>query len=136
MNMEIEPFLLASSITGALGLRLIRKNCPHCAQPYTPEPGVMRYVPVQDRETAQFQKGVGCDHCGSTGYIGRVAVAELLTVDQVFRDAILQKLPTKALQEVAITTGMRTLWRRGLQHALTGGSPLEEILRVVAVDEL
>lgn len=136
INMEIEPFLLASSITGALGIRLVRKICPSCAQPYTPEPGIMRFVPMADREGAQFQKGTGCERCGMSGFVGRVAVAELLTVDQPFRDAVLQKLPTKTLQEVAVTQGMKTLWQRGLQRALKGETTLEEIMRVVAVDEL
>jgi len=136
INMDIEPFLLSSSVTGVLGLRLIRKNCPYCAEPYEPGPGILRYVPVQDRDNAQFRKGAGCDQCGGTGFARRTALAELLTVDQVFRDAVMQKLPTRTLQEVAITQGMKTMWKRGLQHVYGGESTLEEILRVVAVDEL
>jgi type II secretory ATPase GspE/PulE/Tfp pilus assembly ATPase PilB-like protein len=135
INMEIEPFLLSSSVSGVLGLRLVRKNCPYCAQPYEPAPGVLRYVPVADRETAEFRKGAGCEQCGETGFAARAALAELLTVDQNFRDAVMQKLPTRTLQEVAITQGMKTMWRRGLHRALAGTTPLEEILRVVAVDE-
>jgi len=136
INMDIEPFLLSSSVSGVLGLRLIRTNCQYCAQPYEPPPGVVRYVQMGDREDAQFRKGAGCDSCGGTGFSGRTALAELLTVDQVFRDAVLQKLATRTLQEVAITQGMETLWKRGLLRALRGQTTLEEILRVVAVDEL
>jgi type II secretory ATPase GspE/PulE/Tfp pilus assembly ATPase PilB-like protein len=55
-------------------------------------------------------------------------------VDEVVRDAILQKMPTRTLQQVAVSRGMRTLWQMGLRRALTGQTPLEEILRVVAVD--
>lgn len=136
MNMEIEPFLLASSITGVLGLRLIRTNCGMCAQPYEPEPSLMRLVPMVDRESATFRKGGGCDQCSGTGYSGRAAVVELLPVDQPLRDAVMQKLPTKSLQEVAVASGMLTMWQRGLRRVYSGTTTLEEILRVISVDEL
>ncbi len=136
VNMEIEPFLLASSVAGILGLRLIRKNCTFCSQPYEPEPHILRLVPIADRENASFRKGAGCNECSDTGFSGRTSVTELLAVNQVFRDAVMQKLPTKALQEVAISQGMDTMWQRGLRRALNGETTVEEILRVIAADEL
>jgi type II secretory ATPase GspE/PulE/Tfp pilus assembly ATPase PilB-like protein len=136
INMDIEPFLLSSSITGVLGLRLIRKNCTYCSQPYRPAEALIRLVPLEDRETATFRRGAGCDQCLNTGFSGRTTVVELLTVDQTFRDAVMQKLPTKALQEVAVTQGMLTLWQRGLRRVYSGQTTLEEILRVISVDEL
>ena len=135
INMDIEPFLLASSISGVIGLRLIRKNCTYCAQPYQPEPGFLRLVPPEAIETAAFRRGVGCAECVHTGYSGRTAVTEMLVVNEVLRDAILQKMPTRSLQQVAIQQGMQTLWDMGLRRALSGQTPLEEILRVVAVDQ-
>ena len=58
----------------------------------------------------------------------------MLLVDEVLRDAILKKLPTRSLQDVAIQQGMQTLWQKGLRRALSGQTTLEEILRVVAAD--
>ncbi|MHB8522759.1 MAG: GspE/PulE family protein [Limisphaerales bacterium] len=136
INMEIEPFLLSSSVSGILGLRLLRTNCTFCAQPYQPEPGLMRLFPPEAIDSANFRRGEGCPECLHTGYSGRTSVTELLTVDEVLRDAILQKLPTRALQEVAIKQGMETLWQRGLRRVVSGQTPLEEILRVIAVDHL
>jgi len=136
INMNIEPFLLSSSVTGILGVRLIRKNCAYCAQPYEPEPHIMKSVPLADRETAQFRRGAGCDQCLNTGYSGRTSVNELLKVTQAFRDAVMDKLPTRALQDVAINQGMLTMWQRGLRRALSGETTLEEIQRVISVDEL
>lgn len=136
INMEIEPFLLSSSITGVLGVRLIRRNCTYCSQPYEPEASLLKLIPQEAIENAQFRKGAGCDQCLNTGFSGRNSVAELLPVDQVFRDAVLQKMPTKALQQVAVQQGMQTMWQNGLRRVLTGQTPLEEILRVIAVDEL
>lgn len=136
MNMGIEPFLLASSLTGVLGLRLIRKNCKYCSAPYEPEPAFMKLVPLAERETAEFRKGGGCDNCHQTGFSGRYSICELLTVDQPFREAVLDKVPTRTLQQVAVDRGMRTMWQRGLARALAGETTLEEILRVISVDEL
>jgi type II secretory ATPase GspE/PulE/Tfp pilus assembly ATPase PilB-like protein len=136
INMNIEPFLLASSITGVLGVRLIRKNCAYCAQPYEPEPHIMKNVPLTERENAQFRQGAGCDQCLNTGFSGRTSVNELLKVDQIFRDAVMDKMPTRALQDVAINSGMQTMWQRGLRRALSGQTTLEEIQRVISVDEV
>lgn len=135
INMEIEPFLLASSITGVLGLRLMRKNCPYCAVPYEPEPAALRLLTPEQIEMAQFRKGTGCEHCVNTGFQGRTALTEILVADEVIRDAVLQKLPTRTLQEVAVRQGMRTLWQLGMEQVLRGETTLEEIARVVAVDQ-
>lgn len=136
INMDIEPFLLASSVIGVLGIRLIRKNCPQCLQAYVPEPGLLKLVPPELAATTQFVHGVGCEHCSGTGFSGRTAVTELLAPDEVFRDAVLQKLPTRALQNVAIQQGLQTMWQDGLRRVLNGQTTLEEILRVIAVDQV
>jgi general secretion pathway protein E len=116
-------------------VRLIRKNCTYCAQPYEPEPHIMKSVPIAERENAQFRQGAGCDQCLNTGFSGRTSVNELLKVDQRFRDAVMDRLPTRALQDAAITSGMQTMWQRGLRRALSGETTLEEIQRVISVDE-
>src|SRR3974390_2582717 len=119
INMEIEPFMLASSILGVMGLRLLRRNCPDCLQPCEPTPSQLKVIPVELLGTAQFRRGVGCEHCNQTGFFGRMPVSELLVVDEPFREAVLKKLPTSALEEIAIRQGMRTLWQNGLSRALS-----------------
>jgi type II secretory ATPase GspE/PulE/Tfp pilus assembly ATPase PilB-like protein len=135
INMQIEPFLLASSIIAVLSIRLVRKTCTFCAQPYRPEPAMLRLMPEDLVATTEFRKGTGCAECLHTGYSGRTALTELLVADEVFRDAVMQKLPTKALQEVAIRQGMQTMFQNGLKRVVSGQSTIEEILRVVAVDQ-
>lgn len=135
MHMEIEPFLLASSIVGVLSLRLVRKNCTLCAEPYQPTPSLARLVPPEALEIASFRRGAGCAQCHQTGFSGRTAVTEMLVVNEAFRDAVMQKLPARALQQVAIEQGMQTLWQNGLRLVLNGQSTLEEILRVITVDQ-
>lgn len=136
INMEIEPFLLASSVIGVLSIRLIRKNCPHCTKPYQPEAGLLKLVPSELVPTIHFVHGVGCDKCSGTGFIGRTAVTELLAPDETFRDAVLQKLPTRALQNVAIQQGMQTMWQDGVSRVVKGQTTIEEILRVIAADQI
>ena len=63
-------------------------------------------------------------------------MCEILTMEETFRDAVLQKLPTRALQQVAVNQGMQTIWQNGVKHALSGESPMEEIIRVISMDEM
>jgi len=83
---------------------------------------------------AKFHRGAGCEHCVNTGFKGRLPVSELLAVDEPFREAVLKKMPTRALEEIAIQQGMRTLWKNGLQRAVAGQTTVDEIIRVVAAD--
>src|SRR5437773_3794761 len=67
INMEIEPFMLASSILGVMGLRLVRRNCPQCAQPYEPPTSQLKLVPESVVPGAQFRRGAGCDQYNQIG---------------------------------------------------------------------
>jgi type II secretory ATPase GspE/PulE/Tfp pilus assembly ATPase PilB-like protein len=134
INMEIEPFMLASSILAVMGLRLVRTVCPNCAQPYQPAPSQFKVIPEALIPEAQFRQGAGCDQCHQTGYSGRVPVSELLVVNEPFREAVLKKMPTSALEEIAIQQGMCTLWQNGLARAIAGQTTLEETIRVLAAD--
>ncbi|HEY1661224.1 MAG TPA: GspE/PulE family protein [Verrucomicrobiae bacterium] len=134
INMDIEPFMLASSILGVMGMRLVRRVCDHCGQAHQPEPSQLKVVPDEMIPKANFRKGAGCEHCTFTGFSGRVPVSELLAVTEPFREAVMKKVPTRALEEIAIQNGMRTLWQNGLARALSGQTSLEEIIRSLAVD--
>jgi type II secretory ATPase GspE/PulE/Tfp pilus assembly ATPase PilB-like protein len=134
INMDIEPFMLASSVLAVMGLRLVRRVCPRCAQPCQPAPSQMKVVPESVVAEAQFRQGGGCEHCHQTGYDGRLPVSEMLLVNEPFREAVLKKMPTSGLEQIAIQQGLRTLWQNGLQRALAGQTTLEETIRVLAAD--
>jgi type II secretory ATPase GspE/PulE/Tfp pilus assembly ATPase PilB-like protein len=134
INMNIEPFMLSSSILGVMGMRLMRRNCPQCSQAYTPEPSQLRVLPEDLVPQAQFRHGTGCDHCAHTGFSGRLPVTELLAVNEPFREAVLKKVTTSALEEIAIQQGMKTIWQNGLQRVIHGETSLEETVRVLAAD--
>ena len=134
INMEIEPFMLSSSVLGVMGLRLVRQNCPYCSHPYEPEPSQLQMVPESLLAGAQFRKGAGCEQCLNTGFKGRLPVSELLEVSEPFREAVLKKVPTRVLEDIAVQQGLRTLWQNGLDRALTGETTLDEIIRNLAAD--
>lgn len=136
INMDIEPFLLASSIIGILGLRLVRKNCPLCAMPYQPDPTLVRRVPKTFLADASWRKGGGCETCNETGFSGRTAISEMLIVNESIRDAVMAKIRTRKLQSLAQEHGMKTLWESGIARAVSGEIPLEEILRSITEDPL
>jgi type IV pilus assembly protein PilB len=117
-----------------MGLRLVRRVCPNCMQTDEPPPSQLKLVPEALLAQAQFRRGAGCDQCCQTGFSGRLPVSELLAVGEPFREAILKKVPTSALEEIAIQQGMRTLWQGGLYRAILGQTTLEETIRVLAVD--
>ena len=134
INMEIEPFMLASSVLGVMGMRLIRYNCQECLRSYDPEPSQLKIIPEALLPEAQFHRSRGCDKCNNTGFSGRLPVTELLVVDEPFREAVLKKTPTSALEKIAIQQGMKTILQNGIQRVVDGETPLEEMVRVLAAD--
>lgn len=136
INMDIEPFLLASSIIGVLGLRLVRNNCPLCAMPYQPDAALLARIPEAIQKDASWRTGGGCETCNHTGFEGRTALAEMLQINEALRDGIMSKTRTRKLQALAQEQGMQSLWESGLERAAAGEMPLEEILRSVTEDPL
>ena len=144
INMNIEPFLLASTIIGVLGVRLLRQNCLHCSAPYQPEAFAIEqlrqheggeYV-EQVLENDSFYRGTGCTACSGTGFGGRSSITELLTCDADVRESVMKKKPTSEIQEIAVSSGMTTLWDGGLQMVVDRKTTLEEILQKVAADQV
>jgi type IV pilus assembly protein PilB len=144
INMDIEPFLLASTIIGVLGVRLLRTNCMHCTGPYTPEAYALEQLrQFEGEEYLQalldqqgFYKGNGCSACSDTGYGSRSSINELLVCDEGVREAVMQKKASRDIQTIAVGTGMRTLWTSGLQMVVDRKTTLEETLMKVAADQV
>ena len=131
-HMEIEPFLLSSTMNAVVAQRLIRKICPFCAEPHQPSPTELRRVRLTPRmvEGLKFMRGRGCSECKSTGYRGRFAVFEILIVGNSVREAILMKLPTSELRARSLEdSGLVTLLEHGLLKAANGETTLEEVTR-------
>jgi type II secretory ATPase GspE/PulE/Tfp pilus assembly ATPase PilB-like protein len=95
----------------------------------------MKLFPQELIEHATFRKGEGCKECMEVGFTGRSALTEMFVVNEVMRNAILEKHPSRTLQEIAVQQGMQTLWDAGLRRAASGYTTLEEVTRVVAIDQ-
>jgi general secretion pathway protein E len=132
VEMDIEPFLAASSIVGILAQRLVRRLCPACRQAYRPGAELLRELGLADAvaEDAVFYRGAGCPACMDIGYRGRTGLYELLTVDDRVRDLLLQNKDAASIKHAALQGGMVSLRDAGLARALAGETSLEEVLRV------
>ena len=137
VDMGVEPFLVASSLTAAVAQRLVRKPCTACAQAYLPDDGTLALLGLRlaDIRDATPRKGVGCPDCAGTGYRGRVAVYEVLEVDAALR-RVLMTSPTEAtVGAQARASGMRTLRASALEKARRGETTFEEAVRVTHSDQ-
>ena len=131
MDMGVEPFLIASSIAGVLGQRLIRRVCKNCKTMYTPTDEDLERLGLERAqvEGIQFCYGKGCPVCNNTGYKGRKALTELLTVDQEMRDMISAGAPANVIRDKACQLGMRTLREDGLMAIFNGETSVDEVVR-------
>jgi type IV pilus assembly protein PilB len=126
--MGMEPFLLSSTLQGAMAQRLLRINCEHCRMPEPVDPLVRRLLDVPESEV--FQRGKGCQLCNFTGYSGRVMAYELLPVTPKVADCITQRKSARQIKEVAVSEGMVTLTQCALAIARTGRTSLDEVFAV------
>ena len=132
LDMGIPPFLVSSSLTLILAQRLGRKVCKDCKQPYDADEETLvpyGHIP-QGLGKISFYKGKGCATCNFTGMKGRIAIYEVMPVNQDIRDLIIRNAPAVEIGEAAQRQGMRTLRQNALQKVIDGGMTIEEVLRV------
>lgn len=131
LNMNIEAFMISSTVVSVLAQRLLRKVCSNCAEDYKPsihDLRRMRYS-AKDIKGATFKKGRGCAQCRHTGYRGRVACFELLVLDEEVRNAIIDKKTSHEIRRTSIeTAGLVTLFEEGIVKAAAGITSVEEVL--------
>ena len=136
LDMGVEPYLVASSLTGAVAQRLVRRVCPFCVEPDAPDLkslGTMGITPGDWSGEPPFRRGRGCDKCLHTGYRGRVGLYELFVVDETLRRMTVDRASSTAMKDQAIRDqGMRTLLGDGKLAVLAGKTTPEEVMRVCA----
>ena len=132
VDMGVEPFLVASSLLGVLAQRLVRRICPECRKPHTPDATECKLLEASPSECAQLTvyTPVGCATCGHTGYQGRTGVYELLRVDDALRTLIHDNASEGKLREYARLHGMQSIRQDGMRWVRAGETSLEEVLRV------
>lgn len=130
LDMGVEPYLATSSVTGVLAQRLVRVTCPRCAEPYTPDAGLVAAYGLADFDRP-FTRGRGCEACQGIGYKGRTAIGELLCVDGPFSERVLTRARTGELHEAALASGMRPLVAAAAHYVRDGVTTLDELKRVL-----
>lgn len=138
-DLSVEPYLIASTLLAAVAQRLVRRICPFCKRPHQPGEGELKdlqldllgytYVP-------EFFHGEGCPTCSNSGYSGRTAIHELMSLNDEMRRLILSKASANELRRVAIDNGMILLRLVGIQKASKGITTVEEVLRVTKSEEV
>ncbi len=132
IDMGIEPFLLASSVTGVVSVRLVRRLCLKCRVRKQPSDLLLSQIGnVALPHDMRFYEGTGCENCRNTGFLGRLMIFELLEMNDDVAHAIVQKMSSTEIQKLAESHGMTTIVQDGLAKVTTGLTSLKELLRVV-----
>jgi len=137
LDMDVEPFLLASVVKSFIAQRLVRTICPECRERVEYPPDYLAEIgfPVKELGT-KFLRGKGCEQCRQTGYQGRTAIYEICVVTEPLRKMIMQKRDGGELKQCAIVEGMETLRLDGWRRVAQGKTTIEEVVRVTQTDEV
>lgn len=138
LNMGIEPFLISSSVILILAQRLVRKICPECKTSITlPEQAFIDLgVKPEEFRDIPLYKGTGCKHCSNTGFKGRIAIYEVMPVNENVKELILKGASSTDLKKEAIKSGLSTLRKSALNKMKQGLTTVEEVLRITSADLL
>lgn len=141
IDMNIEPFLVASTVNVIIAQRLVRKICDICKSTRTitkeellinlPQEAINKYI--EDKNSVIIYQGTGCKICHMTGYSGRIGVFEVLEVTKSIRDLIIKRQDADVILQKAIEEGMTTMLDDGLEKVLKGLTTIEEVLRVTKI---
>lgn len=135
LEMGCEDYLLASTINGIVGQRLVRRLCQQCREPHPMADAVAKRLAPQAGavDGAQISRAVGCERCGGTGFLGRTAILELLPLDGELRNLVLGRCDTATIERAAVARGMETMYQSGVRQVLAGITTFEEIVQATRV---
>ncbi len=134
LHMDIEAFLISSTVVSVLAQRLLRRVCPECRQDHVLTPDEIRRLGYQPREVTRlvFARGTGCSACRYLGYKGRLAVFELLILNEQVKDALIQRRTSYEIRRISMeSTGLVSLLEDGIYKASEGLTSFEEIIRTL-----
>ena len=136
LDMDVERYLLASALEGIISQKLARKLCDHCKRPrQTTDFEKTLFKKVLNLDIPQVYDAVGCDQC-TNGYHGRVALHEVLAINQAVRDAISNNVGKKELRKLVYSNGTITLAQDGLYKIIAGFTTFDEVLKLIELDEV
>jgi general secretion pathway protein E len=133
VDMNVEPFLISSSLKGVMAQRLVRKLCSHCKKEFQPAEDILVKLGLNHKFNAndRIYKAVGCAKCFNSGYNGRVAVFELMIIDDDFQSLITKNQDASVIRKYAKEKGMKTLLEDAAKKVLEGTTTIEELLSAI-----
>ena len=135
VDMGIEPYFITSSLIAAVGQRLMRRLCPACKQSFQITKELTTELGLAKGASAKLYKPVGCPECDHTGYRGRMSVMEIFRMTDTIRDLVLARKPATALRDAAVASGMTTIQEAAKTRVLDGTTTVEELRRVIYLEE-
>ncbi len=136
IDMGVEPYLVASSITGIIAQRLVRRICNNCKEAYEASEYESQIVLGEVKEGLKLYRGKGCGHCNNTGYMGRVGVYEIMEVSKEHRELITRKKSTEEIRELSKEKGMTTLEDECKKLVLNGTTTLGELASIALLKHI
>jgi len=130
IDMQVEKYLLASSIVAIIAQTLVKKVCPNCKLPYMPDASDLATLGASNAFDFELFKGTGCSVCHNTGYLGRMAVYEIMQLDYTARNMIMDQVNPEDLRNYMRKTGMKTLQENCREMVLKGETTVEELVRI------
>lgn len=141
VDMDIEPFLIASSVEMIIAQRLVRRLCPNCALPATYDErqitgylNTMRIDPSEAQHGHLAKSAVGCERCRNLGFRGRIGVFEILRVTEEIHEHIVKRDSARLIRQTAVSQDMRTLMQSGWSHIKNGTTTFEEVMRFAELE--
>ncbi len=127
LNMDVEPYLVASSVRLVIAQRLVRRVCLHCKEERSIESDIAKELGLEKENTSW--KGVGCEHCNGTGYAGRIAIFEFMPMSDRLSEAVTKRVNAREFRSIALSEGMSTLREQALKLMRKGLTSVEEVVR-------
>ncbi|MFD3156352.1 GspE/PulE family protein [Haloimpatiens sp. FM7330] len=134
IDMGIEPYLLASSMSGVVSQRLVRKICVHCKQEYKADDFTKKLMGHEGEELI-ICKGKGCSYCNNSGYLGRIGIYEIVEITEQHRNYIVENRSISDIRKLSIDNGMKTLKESCVELVKQGITTVEELLKVSFLQE-
>ena len=134
MDMGLESYLLAATLSGVVAQRLVRKLCTRCREPYDVAEGNHLGDQLNLAKGSRLYRPIGCAVCNGTGYAGRSAISEVLVVDETIRTLVVERSSPTEISEIAQNLGMQTLYRDAIRLVQDGTTSIDEALRVSTMD--
>lgn len=135
IDMDIQPYLVASAIAGIISQRLVKKICPMCSEIYTATDFDKEILGIHSMEELLLHKGKGCGYCNNSGYSGRIGVYEIMEVTRKHREYIMRNASIDEIRDICIENGMKTLKASCTDLVLKGMTSVQELIKIAFLKE-